>query len=224
MRKLLRFGAISVLGACGFASQVFAADLPSRVSAPVAPAPIVVAPAFTWTGFYGGIHGGYSRFSTGKTHQDFRKGANDWAFGVQGGYNYQFGSWVVGAEADFDKHSGKLKLVGPGSQPLKVEQDYGATVRARLGYAFDRILVYGTGGLALGQTSIGTPASKSKSQWHAGFAVGAGVEYAMTDNVTVRGEYLYTKLGEVKYVMPDGRIVKEQQKGGEVRMGLNYKF
>ncbi|MBS7704404.1 outer membrane protein [Chelatococcus asaccharovorans] len=222
MRNILRIGTLSLLGACGFVGQVLAADLPSRASAPVAP--IVVAPVFTWTGFYGGIHGGYSRFSTGKSYKDIKKGANDWAAGAQGGYNYQFGSWVVGAEADFDKHFGKLKASGRSGQSLKIEQGYGATVRARLGYAFDRVLVYGTGGLALSQMSIGTPSSKTKSHWHPGFAVGAGVEYAVTDNVSVRGEYLYTKVSQAKYVMPDGGVVKEQHKGGEARLGLNYKF
>ncbi|MBS7697781.1 outer membrane protein [Chelatococcus sp. YT9] len=218
--------ALSLLLACGLAGQVMAADLPSRMSTPVAPAPVVVVlPAFTWTGFYAGINGGYSRLAL-KKHDAGEKdtSANDWAFGAQAGYNYQLGSWVIGAEADFDKQTGKVTGRNAFGPSLTLEDKYGATIRGRFGYAIDRVLIYGTGGLALRQLGVALAPSKPVSHWHSGFAVGGGVEYAMMDNVSVKAEYLYTKVSKKTYVLPDGQTASTDAKGGQVRLGLNYKF
>lgn len=264
MRNIMRFGTFLLLGACCFSSQVLAADLPTRNLAPVAPAPIVVMPpAFTWTGFYAGINVGYSKLNSslsgrysdklGKYRDEgardaekfgaAKTSANDWSFGGQVGYNYQFGSWVAGVEADFAKHTGKVGVAGM-PRSWSVEDKFGSTVRARLGYAFDRLLVYGTGGLALSQmgVSYGNPNAAAqnanlqpnarggakntitRTNWHAGYVVGAGVEYAVTDNVTVKAEYLYTKLNKKTYVLPENEKAKASLGGSEVRMGLNYKF
>ncbi|CAH1665121.1 MULTISPECIES: outer membrane protein [unclassified Chelatococcus] len=238
MHKLSCIAALSLLGACGLAGQVMAADLPSRMSAPVAPAPVVATPpAFSWTGFYAGINGGYGWGGLPNYKKDLEPGQRvkttaNVMFGGQVGYNYQFGSWVVGAEADFDKLNGSVK--GHDSEfgvSESYRREYMATGRARLGYAFDRLLVFGTAGIALEKTSLSLndPDAESfgrlsKSAWSKGFVVGAGVEYALTDNVTAKGEYLYTKFGKQTYRLGDEKFVAEGRSGSVVRAGLNYKF
>ncbi|CAH1656435.1 Outer membrane immunogenic protein [Hyphomicrobiales bacterium] len=238
MHKLSCIAALSVLGACGLAGQVMAADLPSRMSAPVAPAPVVAAPpAFSWTGFYAGINGGYGWGGLPDYKKDLGTGQHakttaNVMFGAQVGYNYQFGSWVVGAEADFDKLNGGIRgNDGEAGLSASYRRNYMATGRARLGYAFDRLLVFGTAGIALEKTSISVADTDpesfgrfSKSAWSKGFVVGGGVEYALTDNITAKGEYLYTKFSKQTYTLGDEKLAVEGRSGSLVRAGLNYKF
>src|SRR6201999_3405809 len=81
----------------GVATSAFAADLPTR-KAPPAPAPIYVAPAFTWTGFYLGVNGGYGVGNDGKSFGNVDGGM----VGGTAGYNYQLGQIVLGVEGDWD--------------------------------------------------------------------------------------------------------------------------
>ncbi len=180
-------------------------------------------------------------------------------------YNYQFGASggvVIGivadaAYTDLSKTGHKLGIAVP---PLTIDGadhgqlDYLGTVRGRLGYAFDRFLVYGTGGFAyegvkdsLGVFAAGTSfapaallASGRVDRTGTGFAYGGGVEYALpTDNVlnifhssavTVRAEYLHYDLGSaaVALVTPTGiatgNSTQISTEGDLVRAGINYKF
>jgi outer membrane immunogenic protein len=138
-----------------------------------------------------------------------------------------------------------------GSQNLK---SFG-TVRGRFGIAFDRALFYGTGGLAYGQTSSDFAIAQvmtapvppdtfnasvgSASQTRVGWTVGAGGEYAFTQNLTAKAEYLYYDLGNISYfnspitgTTPGGGATfstvnvasSTSFRGSIVRFGLNYKF
>ncbi len=182
--------------------------------------------------------------------------------GGQIGYNYQIGSLVLGLEADlqYTDINGSATATGFGAPGLVVGQssldlNYLGTVRARIGFTpIDRLLVYATGGLAYGEAELsGTltagalpgglaPASGaiwsgSRSQTRFGFALGAGAEYAFTNNLTAKLEGLYYDLGDVRTVQPGinapGQIaqglgifaVQEAELNGViVRAGLNYKF
>lgn len=232
---------ISIL-ALAIAGPALAADLPSRHVAPAAPA---VAPIFTWTGFYAGVNIG-GAWEHGSLHvrdedtlQSINLGAalglresdsGGFTGGAQIGYNYQIGQFVVGLETDiqYSDLSGKTRPVTFADGNVGVgrgEVEYFGTVRGRIGAAFDRALIYVTGGLAYGETKfrgLDTTAglSFSKSKTTAGWTIGGGLEYAFTDNITAKAEYLYVDLGDNRYYGAN----KAETKFSVVRAGLNYKF
>ena len=114
--------------------------------------------------------------------------------------------------------------------------DYFGTVRARAGFAFDRALIYATGGFAYGGGAPGSTCSigafyygDSGDDTHTGWTLGGGVEYAFTDNLTAKVEGLYVNLdrgGNDVFDPVSGVIFPAQEniEFGVVRAGLNYKF
>ncbi len=196
----------------GVATSAFAADLPTR-KAPPAPMPYL-APAFSWTGFYLGVNGGYGLNSGGG---DF--GSPDGGFvGGTAGYNYQMGQLVLGVEGDWDwaslTHDG-VNAVGP----YKTNIDDLVTVRGRLGYAIDRTLLYVTGGYAGADTELNFPGIGSESQWRSGGVIGGGVEYAFTNNITAKAEYLFAPMENTTLLGEKSNLDLSL-----FRVGLNYKF
>lgn len=197
-----------------------------------------------------------SGFPTG-----FSNTAGGFIGGGQIGYNYQVGTIVMGLEADIqyvnqksesgyavflsDADGFSTTAIGTQSQI-----NWFGTVRARLGLAMDRALVYATGGLAYGnvETASGILGSGvdftdgpitavyggTSSKTMVGWTIGGGLEYAFTNNLTLRGEYLYYDLGKTSYSMvggtntPDneflGASVSHKVTGNLVRAGVNWKF
>jgi len=235
------------------AGSAFAADLPSRKYAPVAP--VVVAPVFTWTGFYVGVNAGYA-WNTNNNHNNYVYGApvyntynyyygwgnsgNDGGFtgGGQIGYNYQIGQFVIGAAAAIQYADlGGKNNYGYGNQGM----DWFGTVRARAGFAIDRALIYVTGGFAYGGGgnnnryygyNYGYYAGNGNST-ATGWTVGGGLEYAFTDNLTAKVEGLYVSLdrGNSDVYYPGAPLASLYYSGGNknnefgvVRVGVNYKF
>jgi outer membrane immunogenic protein len=216
MKKYL-LASVAALGlvAAGAAS---AADLPSR-KGPVA-APVYMPPAFSWTGFYVGANAGYGWGNVNANGFANVGDLDGFVGGGQVGYNYQMGQFVLGLEADLqaaDLSSGNnLGL-------LNVKTDYFGTVRARAGVAFDRFMPYITGGWAYGNVKTSIPAiGFSSDRSHTGgFAVGAGLEYAVTNNIIAGVEYLYVDLGEKNIA---GAGTKVGTDFSVVRARLSYKF
>ena len=252
-------------------TAALAADLPSRR----APYSYDSVPVFTWTGFYAGLNVGAaidnsstSNLSYGpafgsfldSTTAGYRKTQSDVGFtgGVQAGYNYQWGAIVTGVEADINaadvssrrNGSGSLSFGGAtGTEALssKSSTDYFGTLRGRLGYVpMERMMVYGTGGLAYGDVNSRTSAAFTtnvpglgsfsssytggRSETQLGYAVGAGIEYALTDNVTLKGEYLYVDLGRTTNnvvgsgASSDSFTTRNGTEFSVARAGLNWKF
>lgn len=183
-----------------------AADLPSRT---VAPSPIYPAPVFTWTGFYLGASAGWAETNNTYTAgavlnsvtavRTFPKLTKDGGSGgLFMGYNYQIGQVVLGAELDGQALiTGKVRYVPLLGNELTAHTNWVGSLRARLGYAFDHTLIYATGGLAFGSpkstlttTSISYGIG-SGTRW--GWTLGAGVEYAFTNNWIVGVEYRYAE-------------------------------
>jgi len=234
-----------------------AADLPART---VAPAPLpVVAPVFTWTGFYAGVHGGYiGHDSTGTLvavgagtplGADFGPGgrrnldSDGFMFGGQIGGNVQFGAFVAGIEADISYTDVGARNVYTSAAgrvtTFRSDMDYFGTVRGRLGLAFDRVMIYGTGGLAYAgldnrvtSTIVGGPNyGATNDETEIGYTVGGGIEFAITNNLTVKGEYLYydfgnrtIRAGSTTGAAADFIDVRSRDDGHIGRVGLNFKF
>jgi outer membrane immunogenic protein len=154
---------------------------PTRYMAPVERAP------FTWTGFYIGVNGGYGWAFEHSSSGGFMGGG-------QLGFNYQLGNnIVVGIEGDADYASIGWRLIGFGDI---LKWDFVGTVRGRVGYAIDKWLLYGTGGVAW----VHYKSPYIASQVLTGSTFGGGVEYAFTHNLTGKLEYFYVGYGAVSGV------------------------
>ena len=209
-----RISVLAALSALAFAGTASAADLPRRTGA-TSPAPFKAAqPAGTWTGFYAGVVGGYN-WTSQKGAADSTYGSLDGGLlGVTGGYNMQWGQVVAGVEGDMGWSNADNNRAGN-----KSELRNAATLRARAGLAVDAsTLLYATGGYA-GANIKRDNGTTSSSDWHHGYALGAGLEYAFTRSVTGKAEYLYTDLGN-----GSGGALKTGATQNGVRMGVNYRF
>jgi outer membrane immunogenic protein len=169
------------------AGAACAADLPSPA---YSKAPAMVSPAINWSGFYIGAMGGYAS-ETGSDPLGIKGGFG----GATVGYNWQFGTIVAGIEADgaFADVSNSATLAGVTGT---VKIDALATVRGRIGVAFDQILLYGTGGLALADTKVSATAlgvTLSDNKTEAGWTVGAGAEWMFMPRWSLTAEYLYRR-------------------------------
>ena len=232
MRRWLIAGALTVAAA----GQALAADLPQPAPPPQAPAVYVptVAPVYNWGGIYFGVNGGYG-FGKSQwtipgvgTSSDF----NTSGFLVGGtiGANFQTDAFVFGIEGDFDgswmegNSSEAVCVAGP-STGCETKNNWLSTVRARVGYAADRVLFYGTAGGAFGNIAEGangaansTFASKSVAGWTAG----AGIEAAFADNWTARVEYLFVDLSNATF--STGAAPTVTFDANLIRLGVDYKF
>jgi outer membrane immunogenic protein len=250
MKRIL--GSIAVAGVALSASlSAQAADLPPA-PAPAYKAAVYAPPPFSWTGFYigGNLGGGWGRGNV----VDSLFGANytngnsaTFVGGGQVGGNYQIGSFVIGAEADFDwmannNNSGNGTTVPIGGVPtvLRVSANdrWETTLAARFGWAMDHSLFYGkVGGGWVGAgnfavTNVGTGASVavSNSNTNVGWLLGAGFEYAFTQNWTTKVEYDYLALNNANYsvTIPSTGLTDTFTNGGRnvqtLTVGVNYLF
>jgi len=236
MRRYFGWTLASVisLGLFGGLGGASAADMAVKAR----PAPVALAPG--WTGWYVGLNAGWVGTNKGtltNTGTDtgtggYGTGLGNGAYplavglsnqgflgGAQFGYNYQSGMWLVGFEADIDGVSAKKTTVFLGGPPAFTpntetytrELDWLATVRGRVGVvASPNLLLFGTGGLAVGQTKIGSkvtcplagPPCESEptnnlttTNTSAGWTAGAGFEWMFAPQWSLKGEYLYVDLG-----------------------------
>jgi outer membrane immunogenic protein len=217
---LLSTAAIVVLGS----SAAFAADLPVRTEPPVYVPP---PPIFTWTGFYIGGQVGYqwaNRTGSGDILPIDGGGIfvtdpgltpRGVVGGGHAGFNYQgiFPTWsqlVLGIEVDAEGTGVRNSAVDPsGLLQASTRIPVQGSVRGRLGLAWDRALIYATGGLAIGEiraslTNLSTGFSDSASATRIGWTVGGGVDYAITNNWSVGAEYRYTSFGTITNVDVNG--------------------
>ena len=216
-----------------------------------------VSRAFSWTGVYVGGDGGYGwhvahgtlTTAAGAALTPYDYNMNGPFAGVFAGGNYQFGRFVAGVEGDWQRsnltgNNQQLAAIGaaaaipavtgvfPGG-PFTVSttiKDY-ELVRGRLGIAFDRFLVFGTGGFAWGDPSssyalLGAAAFAANSSNANGWTAGAGVDYALTDNVFGRLEYRYTELKTSGFVnvATNAADAANRVPISDVRVGIAYKF
>jgi outer membrane immunogenic protein len=217
MRNIL----LATVALAAMTGSALAADLPSRKAAPAYIAPVS---AFSWTGFYVGIEGGADFLNTGFTPTGVTRIGNSRTAGLLGGvvgYNYEFPNrFVLGLEGDAGGVLGAKRNFG--ANVYYNDNSYFGDVRARLGYAFaDRALLYVAGGVAFGDTKTGIVGGPSYSNDAVGWTIGAGVDYAFTNNWIGRVEYRYTDLGRNTSTLIGGRTTQDSN---AVLVGLLYKF
>ncbi|MEI8179155.1 outer membrane beta-barrel protein [Aestuariivirga sp.] len=253
--KKFAFAASTAVAALALATAAQAADM-------TAPA------AYDWTGFYVGANAGIA-WNNSSVDNDFyiegdrtnklenKINGDQTAFTAGGllGYNYQIDQIVLGAEADINylgfSDDNKRTFTGVGTidgNPVdtitatsSMQADWFGTVRGRLGYAIDNVLIYGTGGLAYGHMSadgkvtasylgdkVGSfNGSTDSTNW--GWTVGGGMEYGI-DNWSLGLEYLYVDLGSGEWNGNNALFDASNLKGSAdyafstVRATVKYRF
>jgi outer membrane immunogenic protein len=236
----------------------WAADLPVK-----APPPPAVVP-YSWSGCYAGLNAGGASTSIRQNVTvpgivGFDSNGNETSFtgGGQIGCNWQVDPrWVLGIEGDIDYlHASRSQTLAfrtafAGSEDIVGSQQttlrWLGTVRGRFGYVWDRAFYYATGGLAFGEVDSSAAAtittvtpnpsySGSYSATRIGWTAGGGVEYAITDRISGKLEYLYFDLGNASYnvVQRSGFIISggpttwsgsAKLSGNIIRVGLNFKL
>ena len=253
---MIRTFLLSTVAIATVAGSAFAADLPSRRAPPVyAPPPPI--PVFTWTGFYVGGQVGYEfgrstalasspvigglAANSGSKNGVIGGGHVGYLFSTQslpvlgsffGGASGFGTGGVFGIEGDVDGTSARTSYLLGGIGNSARENIQGS-VRGRLGVAFDRVLVYATGGAAFGDlrnTYVNTLTGGFDNYSHTrvGYTVGGGVEYAFTNNFSLRAEYRYTDFGSFTDNLANstggGVNVRHRETDNRVQAGFSYKF
>lgn len=191
------------------ASPGLAADMALKAPPPAAP------PIYDWSGLYLGLEGGGGFGSTTHTNALFPTATSGRNSNFSGallggtyGYNWQSGRLVAGLEGDlswsdvrdiFTSVNG-LPTFCPAAFPCYTHLEWLGTDRGRLGYAFDRVLVYATGGIAYGDVlatirNAGIFGIDSEQRFRVGYVVGGGIEAMIAPNWSAKIEYLYTDFG-----------------------------
>jgi outer membrane immunogenic protein len=225
MRKALLMRMLAPLALAATAAS--AADLPRRAPPPDYYSPTPVA---QWQGFYLGLNAGvgFSSFQDGGAA--FLGNPTGGLIGVTGGYNYIVApNLLVGLEADFDFAGLKATQTPYFGVTSSGGVDDILTLRGRVGYTFDRALVYATGGFAGSRNSVAlgswwTQFYGQKSTFQTGWALGAGVEYLLTSNLSAKVEYLFTSVGSDHYFDFTPNALQSSVNSSLFRLGLNYHF
>jgi outer membrane immunogenic protein len=225
MRAIQAAGA-AVIAVMGISVAAHAADLPRPIPAPmVTKAPPYVEQTFNWTGFYIGVNGGGG---WGHAFSPLSGGINT-SGGVAGGtvgYNAQFGNWVLGFEGDMDWSNVGASTSSAGCPGCSIQNDWLSTARGRVGYSVGRWLPYVTGGLAVGDVKAGVPGFAGATNTQVGWAAGAGVEYALSNQWSAKLEYLHVDLGRFDCGTSCGAVGTDNVSFHDnlVRGGINYRF
>lgn len=231
MRLILSIGAAGLVLAAG--GPTGAADLPLKATA--------LKAVYNWTGFYAGGHFGYgdSSFGPGANPLPLQgallpHSATGVIGGYQLGYNWQLSNrMVLGVEADSTFTSPvDAPALDRMPAPFHTTIDYVGTVRGRIGYAFDRLMPYVTGGFAWGHSRInvndtdGVTPLFPVGRYQSGWTAGLGAEYAVSGNWSAKAEYGYVALSRSAYDLREFGlpVVNVDPRIHLFKLGLNYHF
>jgi outer membrane immunogenic protein len=241
-RQLLGSTAVISIATC-LSGPVAAADLPRVYKAP----PAVFAPACMWCGFYIGGHAGWGSADLSATPHEGELGdgiashsADGLVWGMHAGYNWQFANtWVLGIEVDGSGANidGLSRFSNNPERVFKTNTDVLASLRARLGLAFGRSLIYATGGLAYTKgTFVGISPDNTQtlgkfSKW--GSVWGGGIEWKGAPNFSVRLEGLWYHFDDKQPIYGSANTQQETfepagvatlKDVGVVRVGASWHF
>lgn len=207
--------------------------------------------SYDWSGFHAGIHGGIG--IAGVSGSNFRlpiwgstvepyvlPDINGTSFGVQAGYSHQFGNnLVLGLEGEFSSlgYKGTAATDTYRSGAITTAINWMGSARLRTGFAIDRWQVYGLAGYTFADVEGGYAHGGSHTvtgrRVIGGWTAGGGVEYALTENLSLKGEYTFTQLNDdtlkmenlnwqgTNYGTPNWTPMPKLD---QVKLGLNYRF
>jgi outer membrane immunogenic protein len=243
---MVRPGRIStvVVVAGLFAAPAFAADMPVKAR----PAPAVAA-VYNWSGFYIGGHVGGLRGDKDWAFVENSGGPNippiltshnvsGLIAGGQVGFNWQSGNFVFGVEGEgsWTNADGARACPDPEANCI-TDVRWLASITGRLGYAWNNVLLYAKGGWAWAGDRYfvrfpGFPGDDEQSgnQTHNGWTVGGGIEFGVTPNWSIKGEYMFADLGDRTFNftrISDGAFIERtrvEQQIHTFKIGVNYRF
>lgn len=223
MKRIL-LASVGLMVMAGLTGTASAADLPRQQ--PIYKAPAYVSPVFNWTGAYIGLNGGGGWGTSNWNGLPNSASVSGGLVGGTVGYNWQFGTWVLGLEGDIDWSGISGSTNAAACPSCTTHNDFLSTIRGRAGYSFDRWLPYVTGGAAIGNIRATNPGLADINQTNVGWTVGAGVEYAFAPNWSAKLEYLYADLGSVSCGLGTacGLGGKVDFTTNIVRGGVNFRF
>lgn len=197
---------------------------------------------FDWTGPYVGIQGGYAFGDTNPTFNAVSEAEVNFkglVGGIEGGYNWQSDSLVFGVEGDISLSSANGNELGPNTPCIiagiacSADVDWLSTGRLRVGYAFERLMPFISGGVALAGVkgtfdSPGLACTCSVDDMTVGWTVGGGLEWAIQDEWSAKLEYLYVSLSNPS-IDGDNTLFTPGVGTGNydfsvVRLGINRSF
>ncbi len=220
LRLLASSAAVALLS-----TAAIAADIPAYEPPPMAAA---ATSAYNWTGFYIGALGGYA--FDGENDWDGSAVTNDlngWLAGGTVGANWQMNSVVFGVEGDiaWADIDGSDPCPNP-AFTCATDFDWIASARGRVGLAWDRFMIFGTGGAAFAEIEVSaTPLAGggSSDETYVGWTAGGGIEAGLWQNLSAKGEYAYYDLGEENAVFT-GVPLTFNPTLHTVKFGLNWRF
>jgi outer membrane immunogenic protein len=243
--------ALGALTACAAATAALAAE-------PLPPPP-PPPPIFTWTGVYVGGQIGYA-WGTGNfddtgfdpitgtfINGTLANNPNGVVGGAHLGYQYQFNQLVLGIEGSVDGTSltntavdNFLVAFRGSTLTAQTSADVQGSIRGKIGIAWDRLLIYGTGGVAFGGFSTDFELFASKvpifatantSSTRVGWTAGGGIQYAVVNNWWVFAEYRFTDFGSLRDILlanelPAGAFFNGSRRleENQVQVGFSYRF
>lgn len=220
---LAGIGALAMVSMMGAAN---AADIARRQQAMPVKAPVYMP--YNWTGLYVGINGGGGWGTSDWSGATGTSGANPSGAVLGGtvGYNWQMNQVVFGLEGDIDWSSIRGSTnTAPCTTSCETRNDWLGTARGRIGYAFDRVMPYVTGGLAVGNIKASPASFGGSNETKAGWTLGGGVEAAIAGPWTAKVEYLYVDLGKTNCAAGSCAVSTDVSfHTNVVRAGLNYRF
>jgi outer membrane immunogenic protein len=227
--------------AVAFAALMIGSVSASAADMAVKARPIAVDPGYNWSGFYLGLQVGYAWGNNHTTEfitatglpSGFNRNFDTSGVvgGVHGGYNWQSGQFVFGIEADVEAAdiTGGYRLANTNGTDFRLRDQ--ASIRGRLGVAFNNSLLYVTGGAAFADIEhtyvFANTVFERVSRDRVGYTVGAGWEYGFTPNWTARLEYRYTDFGTYRdnsLVAFPGFSYQDHPVYHTVRGGISYRF
>jgi outer membrane immunogenic protein len=232
MKKFLLAGA----ALAALAAPATAADMAAR--APIYTKAPPMAAVYNWTGCYLGGEGG-GAWGRSRDYGAVSGNAFTNSFNLSGaiaggtlGCNYQVSSVVLGVEGDIswtNKSGSGTDILVPTTTNTTSEK-WLDTVRGRVGFAWDRVLLFATGGGAFSNVSFSacnsvTGLCDSGSQNRSGWTVGGGLEWAFADNWSAKFEYLHVDLGTGNLgAAPTFAARNIPVTDDLVRVGVNYRI
>jgi outer membrane immunogenic protein len=198
---------------------------------------------YDWSGLYVGAHAGYLWGDVDVDYEGIEGGGDMEGFigGALAGYNIQHDQFVFGVEGDFGL--GDVDGVGRAGpiETYTYDMSWNGHLRARAGFAVDRMLFFVAGGVAMARHELGVEEtyalgfnqiapsaieefSGQDSQTHFGFTIGGGVEYALTDSALLRVEYLYDDYGQAEYTYENDDVYEADLSAHTVRAAVSFKF
>jgi outer membrane immunogenic protein len=220
LNKTLAAAAIALAASAGAAS---AADL-YRAPAPVAPVAPVLIPAYTWTGAFVGVNTGYiwggNDWNGGwcannlncRNNRTSSSGSNSgWLAGIFAGFNWQFQQLVLGVDGSWSwtdvGGSGNGRNGNNNVVHYNADLNWQADIRGRVGFAIDRVMIYGAAGVAFadvnascrGFTVNGRKGCNNGGSNDTGWTAGIGADWAVTNNIILGLEWKYSDFGSATF-------------------------